>query len=79
MRRLRLDRRGRVTGIRLTEEPTIYGLVIQERGERIEFVSFADAWRRQEAPVHHGKASATAQAPAPQTALIIRRSTRATH
>ena len=44
-----------VPGLRLTEEPTLYGLVIRERGELIEFVSFAEARRRQEAAMRMAK------------------------
>jgi len=45
----RLDWRETATEIRLTEEPTLCGLVIRERGELIEFVSFAQARQRQAA------------------------------
>jgi len=51
----RLDRWKTVTGFRITEEPMLYGLVIRERGELIEFVSFAEARRRQKPAMRMAK------------------------
>jgi len=36
----------RIAGWRLTEVPSLYGLVVRERGELIEYVSFEEARRR---------------------------------
>ncbi|OGV71915.1 MAG: hypothetical protein A3K19_07395 [Lentisphaerae bacterium RIFOXYB12_FULL_65_16] len=36
-----------IAGWRLTEEPGLYGLVVRERGELIEYVSYREAARRQ--------------------------------
>jgi hypothetical protein len=33
-------------GLRITEEPSLYGLVVREAGQLIEFVSYSEAARR---------------------------------
>lgn len=38
----------RHVGIRITEEPSLYGLLIRERGEFIEYVSYGEARLRVE-------------------------------
>lgn len=46
--KLRLaDSSNEATKWRLTEDPALFGLVIRERGELIEYVSFGEALRRQ--------------------------------
>jgi len=39
----------KVESIRITENPSLYGLVVREQGELVEFVSYAEARRRVEA------------------------------
>ena len=39
----------RIAGWRLTEVPSLYGLVLREKGELIEYVSFAKARKRLDA------------------------------
>jgi hypothetical protein len=39
----------RIAGWRLTEVPALYGLVLREKGELIEYVSFAEARKRLDA------------------------------
>ncbi|OGV66156.1 MAG: hypothetical protein A3K19_19590 [Lentisphaerae bacterium RIFOXYB12_FULL_65_16] len=46
----------RIAGWRLTEVPALYGLVIRERGELIEYVSFAEARRRLDTAAKSNKA-----------------------
>ena len=39
----------RIAGWRLTEIPALYGLVVRERGELIEYISFEEMKKRLEA------------------------------
>ena len=45
----------RIAGLRLTENPTLYGLVVREQGLLIEYVSFPEARRRHEATAKNEK------------------------
>ncbi len=39
---------GRKIGIRITEEPSLYGLLLRENGEAVEYVSYSEARLRVE-------------------------------
>jgi hypothetical protein len=43
---IQIRRRQPIRGWRLTEDPTLHGLTIRDRGEWVEFISYVEATRR---------------------------------
>jgi len=48
MRVLCLSTSARAAELRLTEDPTLYGMVTREQGQLVEYVSYEEALRRQD-------------------------------